>query len=599
LYVANLLDPAKTYVDGVATADRKLAVDLETAERDFVIHEDHEQYQDDIEAANSEHSAEVSDRKRAYESAEALRLSLRMVSEALSGEAYADALATATRDRQQADAAALRDYEVADTNAYVALTVDLALLDKTYWLFEASTLEASAAALASSSPSPWASFFASQQAANADWVANAAAAQHNKRVADARGQAGVDANGNATGGGEIGIANAERDSQIASANADHTRSLALADAARAAAMAHAGTFSALAGSGKYQATYPTLSDLTDLPSYAIPPADDLSYYVYHEGWGYWHWNHSGLGLGGFYGSGFYGGFGYYGGGLFGYDPFGGIGYYGAYDYGYDGLLSHGWWLHEVQEPAELVLPEDFWDIADQADEIAYPSTLTVWNQDSPLELVTVGAIPAGPALPQRTPSAIDMPLHDLIQEVGAVLTDVDPIVGDFFARNIRLSEISVPQRPTDHLLRGILSIEALKRNHSDVLLSASSDSLSAVQSDGNLIGSSDGTVVQNLASKRTFFQISATLQPTTVATNILIAALNADSDVQPEVGKAAAAQRVGQQFTQLKKKRQISAAPRRNPTVEQVQDLVKSTVDGEVRVRIGIQDGTAFAQFFR
>jgi hypothetical protein len=329
---------------------------------DYVEHEDYEQYTGDIEAAHDGHAAAVQNVKRAYEAAEANALAARLGAEANANAGYAVSQALATKTRQQSDAAALRDYEVADSMAYVALTADLALLDKTYWLFEASTLESSAAALASSSPSPWASYLASQQAANADWVEDAAVAQHNKRVADARGQAGVDSNDNPTGGGEIGIANAERDSQIAAANADYTRSFALAGAAHAAATAQAAALAALGGSGKYQATYPTLSDLTDLPSYAIEPANDLSYYVYHEGWGYWGWNHHGLGLGGYYGSGFFGGF--YGGyGLFGYDPFGGLDYYGAYNYG--DPLSSGWWLHEVQEPAELNLAAGFWSLDEQ------------------------------------------------------------------------------------------------------------------------------------------------------------------------------------------------------------------------------------------
>jgi hypothetical protein len=158
-----------------------------------------------------------------YEAAAASAIS----SEQASTAGAQDAAASQLDQNQVADdvtyANSSYDFELKDAQHYVGLVAALAGHDKAYLISQATALLAMANALAAPSAnttSPWATYFASAVNAFNTWSAAVAEANRIESIDEADANAGLDADGNATGGGELGEAAEFRDESISDVQSD-------------------------------------------------------------------------------------------------------------------------------------------------------------------------------------------------------------------------------------------------------------------------------------------------------------------------------------------------------------------------------------------
>jgi hypothetical protein len=440
-YVAALTAPAKTYVDATALAHRNHTVALATALRDYTIDETQQRqqtYQNALNAAQAGHNILVGAAEGPYRTAQGTALSTRWTTETNARHLFATSTAANNLARETADAHARRNYEVTDANEYVALTTTLAGLDESYWTLEATTLDAMAGNLATSSGTPWAAQYAAQQNAYESWSNSAAGAEETERVTAAQEQRD----------GEIGLADAERDAAIAGAAADYAQVVSVANASQAAGLAQA----AAVAFGGSNASLPELATVTvSSTEYAIAAAPIGDYAVSIASvpgtWGYGYFGYGfGYGFGGYYNPFGYGLGGFFGGGYV--DPYyyQQFGFYSAY-FGFGGLHFFGAYGQDVTllEPAELVLPAGFWNIAGQAADVVQrieqtlPASISyglIAFSHADLDVAAAGLAPE--------PGA---PLFS-VQAVAEFLERLNPAVAAFWSAYGRFTSSFIPARPS-------------------------------------------------------------------------------------------------------------------------------------------------------
>jgi hypothetical protein len=325
---------AKTYDDTLAEAVDQKETKLAEAYQAYTVDNDSAAYSSAVQQANDKYQDALQADQRTYSTALAKADSTRGHAASDAHLTYAQAIVPSANARSSTDTDAGYTYQAATSTEFANLSAQHAELDKNYWLAKTASLMSMAAgfAAATATASPWGTYYAAQMAAYDAWSQSAAAAEASEATTIARADAGVDDQGAPTGGGEIGMAQAERDLLHATADADTSFAMAMANAQYTVGDAQA---AALGASASLNTSFPQLEDASKLPDgYAVTTAPEGDFWsggaglgicydafslcgAYGPGWaglgwgygtynGYVSWAFSGLGTGLSYAAGFFG-----------------------------------------------------------------------------------------------------------------------------------------------------------------------------------------------------------------------------------------------------------------------------------------------------
>jgi hypothetical protein len=254
----SLTPAAKLYADTLAQASHDYAIGLAQAAYDGVLNDDPDLEETESATAEADYIAAGVQAHVYYASASAIAASARITNEAQLAKGFIDDLALRTENTEIATASAEDTYDSALARSNAALATADAHLDNSYWTARAASLEAMAQSLASSLASPFAKYYAAVVDAYSSLTADTDGAEEIREIAVADADAGTDAAGNATGGGDIGLADQQRDAETQAAQQAYNG----VEQAAATAQQEAASEAAAAAAGAQPVNYPLLEPAT-------------------------------------------------------------------------------------------------------------------------------------------------------------------------------------------------------------------------------------------------------------------------------------------------------------------------------------------------
>ncbi|MGN6546118.1 MAG: Hint domain-containing protein, partial [Aureliella sp.] len=422
-YFTDMVLPTKTYANQIATAERKKAVDIAQANRDYIDHESTTQRDSEIQAAGNAFTSTKNSQDATYRSALAGEQADQYLDFATAEFNRTVALVAADVALVTARNNAEKTYRNEESDAYLQSATSWANIDAVYRQYEANSFASAAASLASSTGSPWAAYdadFYAAQAANVTAVSNAAKTD---AIAQATAQKAA----------EIAQTNAETTWRNANATLDGTLKTTIASAHLGFATAQSFAYGASGGSGLPLPSVASPADLTGQYTVAGPSNTyrrsiyfvSNTTYAYPYG-GYW-W-----GAWGYYGSGYW------------Y-----AGYGGYYDYLYGSQVSSAASVY-LTEPAKQ-FPASFWqiDAGEIADQMRDGSVQVRYGEAVAEDLAITDSVQPGAFTPA---SPIDPSVSDgaafVNDEVIAILSGFDSEAGDYWALHGSTAQTVVSARPT-------------------------------------------------------------------------------------------------------------------------------------------------------
>ncbi len=254
-YFTALSNPAKTFADAVAQADRDQAVETAKAERDYAYHQNSDLKTSQIAAASNKRKQSVRSIDQVWYGTESTQQANKFLDFAVAARDASLALVAADVALANGKSSAETNYRNEESLAYVQSETTWANIDAYYRQYEANSFASAASTMATNYPSPWASYEASDYTAQANQITTSSNANRTQTIATATAQSTL----------EITQANTDLTWKLANntANGVYRASAAVADFARGAVQSE--SIAAMGSSGIYR---------SDLPSEAIPA--DLS-----------------------------------------------------------------------------------------------------------------------------------------------------------------------------------------------------------------------------------------------------------------------------------------------------------------------------------
>jgi hypothetical protein len=253
---AGLLDEAQAYLTTLAQAQHDKAIELAQAALDGMEEDDWDLEEEETEEANDTYNQAVTGATQDYTSAANTAAAARIAYEADNAKAFVDDLSLCAKNAVETSAGAEDAYDGSAARADATLAGADALLDKNYWTARATSILAMAQSLAVDFASPFTAYFAAAASAYSTFVATADAAKADETIATANADAGIDASGNPTGGGELAIDDEQRDEEFGCAEE------AFDEAEQEAATAYQAALANAAAGGSQPISFPPLEPAT-------------------------------------------------------------------------------------------------------------------------------------------------------------------------------------------------------------------------------------------------------------------------------------------------------------------------------------------------